>query len=667
MGRRAIRRGQTRMTASNQAAETARSGASGQDGAPAVFLSYSRADQARARPVIDALITSGFTVWWDGMLRGGENFLPTTEAALEQARAVVVLWSKTSVDSHWVRDEAQRGRERGCLVPLAIDGSQAPLGFRQFQLIDVSRWRGRADAPEFQPVLDAVAALVGRAPDRPVGRNAMIDRRALIGGGALLVAAGTGLAVWRSGWLSGPATPDDSIAVRPLQNLSEDPGQDYFSEGLTDEIRLALSRNARLRVLAQTSTNSVRDSKLGPSEIAQKLGVAYLLGGSVRRSGEALRITAELTDGRSGTNLWADVFDRKLADIFALQSEIAGKVAGAMSAQAADGDARSKLADAAKVGGTRIGAAYDAFLRGQAYYALRSGEAAYRAALTQYSAAIAADPRFARAHAARALVLLILTSSYAKAGELRTQYDDVIVSARRAVELAPGLAMAQAILGYSLVQARFDLSGARRPFELANRLGQGDATVLTLYAGYQTQMGRAADALTAIKRAASLDPLNAGVHRGVGWVQYFGRDFESAIDACQQSIAINADVDDAHGITGDSLYQQGKFAEALAAYQKEPGALLGLTGLAVASQRMGDVAAAREAQAKLQTALGAAATYQQAQIAAQWGDAHLAMDLLQQARAIGDSGMTLLAVDPMFDPLRKRPDFIHLLKGLGFD
>ena len=227
--------------------------------------------------------------------------------------------------------------------------------------------------------------------------------------------------------------------------------------------------------------------------------------------------------------------------------------------------------------------------------------------------------------------------------------------------------MAQAILGYSLVQARFDLSGARRPFELANRLGQGDATVLTLYAGYQTQMGRAADALTAIKRAASLDPLNAGVHRGVGWVQYFGRDFESAIDACQQSIAINADVDDAHGITGDSLYQQGKFAEALAAYQKEPGALLGLTGLAVASQRMGDVAAAREAQAKLQTALGAAATYQQAQIAAQWGDAHLAMDLLQQARAIGDSGMTLLAVDPMFDPLRKRPDFIHLLKGLGFD
>ena len=634
--------------------------------APAVFLSYSRTDQARSRPVIDALIAAGFTVWWDGMLRGGDNFLPTTEAALEQARAVVVLWSKTSVESHWVRDEAQRGRERNCLVPLTIDGSQPPLGFRQFQLIDIAKWRGRADAPEFQPVLDAVGALVGRTPDRPAPPKVRVDRRALIGGGALLLAAGGGFAAWRGDWLSPSAAKDDSIAVLPLDNLSAERGQEYFSEGLTDEIRLALSRNAQLRVLAPTSTNSVRDSKLAPPDVARKLGVAYLLGGSVRRSGQALRITAELLDGRSATRLWSDVFDRKLDDIFALQSEIAGKVASAMSAQAIDGDAQASAADAARVGGTRNGAAYDAFLRGQAYYALRSGEAAYRAAIAQYDAAIAADRRFARAHAARALVLLILTSNYAKASELKTQYDDVIASARRAVELAPDLAMAQAILGYALVQARFDLRGARRPYDLANRLGQGDATVLTLYAGYQTQMGSATAALAAIERAALLDPLNAGVHRGVGWVQYFARDFVAAIAACQQSIAITADVEDAHGIIGDSLYQQGKFAEARAAYQQEPGALIGLTGLAIAAHRMGDVTAARDAQSRLQQALGAAATYQQAQIAAQWGDADAAMRLLQQARAIGDSGMTLLAVDPMLDPLRTRADFIHLLKSLGF-
>lgn len=651
------------MASSDQATGTE----GGEPAAPAVFLSYSRTDQARAHPVIDAMTAAGFTVWWDGMLRGGENFLPTTEAALEQARAVIVLWSKTSIESHWVRDEAQRGRERGCLVPLSIDGSQAPLGFRQFQLIDIGKWKGRADAPEFVPVLDAVAALVGQAPRPPAGPKRRIDRRAIIGGGALLVATGGGFAAWRAGLLSAASAGDDSIAVLPLVNLSNNPDQDYFSEGLTDEIRLTLSRNARLRVLAPTSTNSVRDSKLAPTDIAKKLGVSYLLGGSVRRSGQTLRIAAELADGGSGTTLWSDVFDRELADIFALQSEIAGKVAGAMSAQAADGDTEAKRADAAKLGGTRKGAAYDAFLRGQAYYALRSGEAAYRAAIAQYDAAIAADPRFARAHAARALVLLILTSSYAKVGDLKAQYDDVIASARRAVDLAPDLAIAQAILGYSLVQARFDLRGARRPYDLANRLGQGDATVLTLYAGYQTQMGRPAAALAAIERAASLDPLNAGVHRGVGWVQYFGRRFAAAIAACRQSIAINADVEDSHGIIGDSLYQLGQFAAARAAYQKEPGALIGLTGLAIVSHRLGDVVAARAAQTRLQTTLGAAATYQQAQIAAQWGDTEAAMGLLQQARVMGDSGLTLLAVDPMFDGLRSRADFIHLLKGLGFD
>ena len=182
---------------------------------PAVFLSYSRTDQARARPVIDALIAAGFTVWWDGMLRGGDNFLPTTEAALEQARAVVVLWSKTSVDSHWVRDEAQRGRERGCLVPLTIDGSQPRLGFRQFQLIDVAKWRGRADAPEFQPVLDAVGALVGRTPDRPAPPKVRVDRRALIGGGALLLAAGGGFAAWRGGWLSSISDASELFTMKP--------------------------------------------------------------------------------------------------------------------------------------------------------------------------------------------------------------------------------------------------------------------------------------------------------------------------------------------------------------------------------------------------------------------------------------------------------------------
>ena len=132
---------------------------------PLIFLSYSRPDQLFARPVIDLLEADGFDVWWDGRLEGGENFLQTTEAALESAVCVVVLWSATAIASHWVRDEAQRGRERGSLVPLSIDGTMAPLGFRQFQLLDISGWNGKSDAAEAARILVAVRAKAGGASE----------------------------------------------------------------------------------------------------------------------------------------------------------------------------------------------------------------------------------------------------------------------------------------------------------------------------------------------------------------------------------------------------------------------------------------------------------------------------------------------------------------------
>ena len=118
---------------------------------PRLFLSYKRADIARARPIIARLEQAGFDVWWDGLIEGGDHYLPTTEAALEGADCVVVLWSNISVDSTWVRDEAQRGRERGRLVPVSLDGTMSPLGFRQLQLIDISSWNGKADAGDLGP------------------------------------------------------------------------------------------------------------------------------------------------------------------------------------------------------------------------------------------------------------------------------------------------------------------------------------------------------------------------------------------------------------------------------------------------------------------------------------------------------------------------------------
>uniref|UniRef100_UPI0013DAD669 toll/interleukin-1 receptor domain-containing protein n=1 Tax=Sandarakinorhabdus rubra TaxID=2672568 RepID=UPI0013DAD669 len=166
-----------------------------------LFLSYARADRAWAERLIHALEAAGagFDIWWDALLEGGENFLPTTEAALNGADVVVVLWSETSVASHWVRDEATTGRDRRRLVPISIDGSLPPLGFRQFQVIDMAGWPGKADAL-LGRVISAVHGVAGsEAPAAPkrAGRAdparakpARIDRRLLLAGGGLALAGG---------------------------------------------------------------------------------------------------------------------------------------------------------------------------------------------------------------------------------------------------------------------------------------------------------------------------------------------------------------------------------------------------------------------------------------------------------------------------------------------
>jgi hypothetical protein len=167
-----------------------------------VFLSYSRADRKGALAIVRVLESAGYGVWWDGLLEGGERFSRTTEAALAGARAVVVLWSKTSAGSHWVHDEATRGRESGRLVPLSLDGSLPPLGFGQFQSIDVSHALGKPASEPMRKLLRAVAALhEGPAPAWPAPRAELASptrRRIVAAAGLAVVAAGSGLLLWRA-------------------------------------------------------------------------------------------------------------------------------------------------------------------------------------------------------------------------------------------------------------------------------------------------------------------------------------------------------------------------------------------------------------------------------------------------------------------------------------
>lgn len=629
-----------------------------------VFLSYAHADQKRAMALVQTLEKSGLQVWWDDMISGGDSFLSSIEAALESADAVIVLWSANSVQSDWVRDEATRGRERRCLVPITLDGTVPPLGFRQVQTIDFSKWRGKADAAEFQKVLRAVALCSGAEAATQVPaqtRGFALSRRALMGAGGAVAVGGAAFAGWKL-LAPTPASAASSVAVLPFRNLSGDKGQQYFAEGISEQIRSTLSRSSNLLIIAPTSAEAANKEGLGDARsIARALGVNFVLNGAVMRSGDSLRITATLLEGKQGSTKWNEEFERSASDLFSVQDEIADAVSSAISAQTVSAKGKGN-----GLGGTGNLAAYDAYLRGNAYYALRSGEAAYRSALTHYDIAVREDPDFAMAHAARALVIVVLVNAYGKASDFRRNYDDALASAQRAVKLAPKLAIAQSTLGYVLVQGKLDIKAAAAPFARAEQLGQGDATVQTFVAIYDAQIGKLADAERTIARAIALDPLNAGPVRISAFVARCARDWDLCIGRAQKALAINHRIDTTHSLIGDALVQQRKFAEAAQAYDQEPDSMQRLTGLAICAARTGETAAMNRHVAALLKEFGDGATYQQAQIAAQAGALDQGLERLGHARKIGDVGLTLAYTDPMLDPLRERAEFKELLTQIGF-
>ena len=628
---------------------------------PTLFLSYAHADQAPAQRLAAALQKLGYTVWWDALIEGGSRYAKTIDEALSAADAVVVVWSKQSIESDWVRDEAAQGRDRHRLVPLSLDGTLPPLGFRQIQMIDLSHWRGRADAPQLDAVRRAIAAVMGEKaqPLKPAARG--IDRRRLlvIGGSAGVVAAGGALLAWESG-LIGPATAEArSIAVLPFKNLSGDPKQAYLSDGLTEEIRAALARNLGLMVLAETSSKAASDVTGGAVAVARKLGVAYLLEGSVERDGDVVRVGTDLTNGRTGFSEWSERVEQKLDDIFAFESRVARTVSNALSVQMAT--------DAPAPGGTRDVKAYEAYLQGKALYNLAKDEATDRQARANYEIAIAADPNFALAHAALSRVLSSLAASEASASELKSLYASAIGEAQRATAIAPTLAEGHLALGYALFAGRLDLKGAKPSYDKAFQYGRGDADIVLLYAAYTARTRHSKEALDAIDRALALDPLNPRTHRAAGAIALASRRFADAIAHSRLALELNPKISNANACIGDSLMELGQLADARAAYTKEPSAMFRLRGQAILEHRAGNQPAAQRAFQQLLSDVGDAAMYQQAEVMAQWGNANEALAKLGQARAIGDSGLTMIATDPFFDPIARDPRFDRFVKDLGFD
>jgi TolB-like protein/Tfp pilus assembly protein PilF len=599
-------------------------------------------------------------VWWDALIEGGSRYARSINEALETADAVVVLWSRQSVESDWVRDEAAQGRERQRLVPLSLDGTPPPLGFRQIQVIDISGWRGRAGARQFGAIRRAIAAATGRQPLPPAVEVSprLTRRHALAGGTAAAVLAGGGLVAWQTGLVAPRRAEARSIAVLPFKNLSGDPAQAYLSDGLTEEIRSALARNLGLMVLAGTSSNTVRGMAADAKAIARKLGVAYLLEGSVQRSGDAVKVATDLTNGRTGFSEWSQRVERPLGDIFAFESEIARTVSNALSVQMAT--------DAPAPGGTRNIAAYESYLRGKALYNAAKGEDSDREARAYFEIAIAADPDFALAHAALSRVVASIAASAAEASELKPLYRQAVAEAERAIALAPTLPQGQLALGYARFAGFLDVRGARPSYDKAYRYGRGDADIVLLYALYCVRARRFAEARDAIERALALDPLNPRTHRAAGSIAFASRKYDDAVEQLRRALALNPGMTNANGMLAFSLMQKGQLDHARAAAEAEKSAMFKYTALASIEHRAGNSAAAQKAFDALVAEEGDAALYQQGQIMAQWGRADAAIALLKRARAVGDSGLTAIATDPLLDPISRDPRFGGFVKDIGF-
>lgn len=631
------------------------------------FLSYSRDDRERAMPIIAALEGGGVDLWWDGLLAGGDTFAHTTETALETAQAVVVLWSARSIQSHWVRDEATRGRDRGRMVPVSLDGTQPPLGFRQVQYIDLSQWRGKPGAPEFAELMRAIER-VAQSPAsqltfaaQPVAAPRPFNRRrALAIGGGLAAAAVAGVAGWKAGLFGGGAAVN-SIAVLPFKNLGGDAAQDYFSDGLSEELRATLSLNRQLEVAARTSSSSFRNSDKTARAIAGALHVAFILDGTVRRAGDALRITAQLVDGATGFETWSQIYERKADDVLAIQSEIAVTVADALSASIVKAsDARGR-----RIGGTRDTKAYDAYLRGMALYQLAANEKSDRAALAAFDEAVRIDPNYAIARAARARALAVIASSYGTHARLNDWYARAIAEARKAIELAPDMAEGHAALGLALMIGRLDLGAARAPYQRSLELGFGNAAILTGFADFGANLGQFADARAAIERAKRLDPLNATVFRSAAIVEFAAREFAAARPPLRTALSLNPRCNNAHDVLGSIALLGGDARAALDEYTREPSLMSRLRGLAIAEARVSGAAAGEHRMAELVAQFGDSALYQQAQVLAQWGRKAEALATLAKGYDAGDGGLALAGTDPLLEPIRREPGFQAILAKLG--
>jgi serine/threonine-protein kinase len=534
-----------------------------------------------------------------------------------------------------------------------IDNVRLPLGFGETQALNLTSWKGNRDEGRYQSVLDAVRAIAEGKPHE--GRHHIdtgVSRRGVVAGGAIAAVAVAGTGGW---FLLKPATAEASasIAVLPFANLSGDPGQTYFSDGIAEELRSALARIG-LQVVGRTSSDEVKNEDAKAA--AAKLGVSSILTGSVRRSASLIRISAQLVDGKNGMERWSQNYDRQPGDALKIQTDIAENVAQALSVALQPSERR-----ALSENGTANARAHDLYLQADALANSGAGEVASRKALALFDAAIAADPNYVAALASRARLRALFANNYESGAQFRSGMDDAVATARRAVALDSQSPAAQAMLGYVLSLNLNQKEGIRH-LEWAYRLAPGDPKIIAAYAQGLRYVNRNPEALPLVERAVALDPLNPRAFIYQSQVLFYARRYADAIAAARHALALSPDSKQWLATLGDALVLAGKPKEALIAYGSVPSDWYRLSGEAIAADKVGDHALAERKLAALKAIDDGSLNYQFATVYAQWGDREKALESLAAADRADDPGLGSLAADPFMDPLRSDPRFQALVK-----
>jgi adenylate cyclase len=386
-----------------------------------VFVSYSRSDKARVAPLVAAIEAKGWSVWWDPAIEAGQQFDDQIDAELQAASAVLVVWTPTSVASRWVRGEARDAADRGILVPVRFDDTRLPIDVRAIQTTDLDKWGEDPLSAPFQDLIRSLATVIKRQRARqPVNRAAGLPPAA-----------------------TADPPPRVAICVLPFANMSGDQEQEYFSDGITEDIITDLSKISRLAVVSRNSAFMYKGKHVDVAKLARELKVGHVLEGSVRKAGGRVRITAQLVDGTSNDHVWAERYDRDLNDIFALQAEISEAIVKALKLKLVPEEKK-----AIEQRGTDNVEAYNLYLMARQYYVTTHEADARRTEtiIRLCSRAIEIDPDYSRAWALMAIGQMNLRFVNGKKG------DDGLATAERALALDANLAEAHAIKARILSQ-----------------------------------------------------------------------------------------------------------------------------------------------------------------------------------------------------------------------